>query len=92
MESHHGSNAGLPILKPWRISTDIAELREDLAHMRCPGPAEHPVHAPCMGRDTVESGFYTDELVDVIHTVYFMYKLIVGKYRDGAGRFVGIPS
>ena len=31
-------------------------------------------------------------MVDVIHTVYFMYKLIVGEYRDGAGRFVRIPS
>ena len=31
-------------------------------------------------------------MVDVIHTVYFMYKLIVGEYRDGAGRFVSIPS
>jgi TM2 domain-containing membrane protein YozV len=31
-------------------------------------------------------------VLDVIHTVYFMYKLIVGEYRDGAGRFVGIPS
>ena len=31
-------------------------------------------------------------MLDVIHTVYFMYKLIVGEYRDGAGRFVSIPS
>ena len=31
-------------------------------------------------------------ILDVIHTVYFMYKLIVGKYRDGAGRFVSILS
>ena len=31
-------------------------------------------------------------IVDVIHTVYFMYKLIVGEYRDGTGRFVSIPS
>ena len=31
-------------------------------------------------------------ILDVIHTVYFMYKLIVGEYRDGAGRFVSIPS
>ena len=31
-------------------------------------------------------------VLDIIHTVYFMYKLIVGEYRDGAGRFVAIPS
>ena len=31
-------------------------------------------------------------ILDVIHTVYFMYKLVVGEYRDGAGRFVSIPS
>ena len=31
-------------------------------------------------------------VLDIIHTVYFMYKLIVGEYRDGAGGFVSIPS
>ena len=31
-------------------------------------------------------------IVDVIHTVYFTYKLIVGEYRDGSGRFVSIPK
>ena len=31
-------------------------------------------------------------ILDVIHTVYFAYKLIVGEYRDGKGRFVSIPS
>ena len=31
-------------------------------------------------------------ILDVIHTVYFAYKLIVGEYRDGKGRFVNIPS
>ena len=30
-------------------------------------------------------------LLDLIHTVYFMYKLIVGEYKDGTGSFVGIP-
>ena len=31
-------------------------------------------------------------MLDIIHTVYFMYKLIIGEYKDGAGRFVRIPS
>ena len=31
-------------------------------------------------------------IVDVTHTVYFMYKLIVGEYKDGKGRLVCIPS
>jgi TM2 domain-containing membrane protein YozV len=31
-------------------------------------------------------------ILDVIHTVYFMYKLVVGEYKDGAGRFLGISS
>ena len=31
-------------------------------------------------------------ILDVIHTVYFMYKLIVGEYRDGKGHLVRIPS
>ena len=25
-------------------------------------------------------------LIDFIHTVYFMYKLIIGEYMDGSGR------
>jgi hypothetical protein len=70
LESHHGASAGLPIRKPWRIATDIAELREDLGAFQCPGPSSHPEHAPCMGRDTVDTGFYTDALVDVIHSAF----------------------
>ena len=31
-------------------------------------------------------------LIDMIHTVYFMYKLIVGEYKDGKGRLVAFPS
>lgn len=31
-------------------------------------------------------------VLDGIHTAYFMYKLIVGEYRDGSGRFVRVPS
>jgi hypothetical protein len=35
--SHHGSDAGLPIKKPWRVATDMAVLRDMLQHYRCPG-------------------------------------------------------
>ena len=27
-------------------------------------------------------------LIDIVHTVYFMYKLIVGEYTEGVGRVV----
>ena len=30
--------------------------------------------------------------VDIVHTVYFMYKLIVGEYIDGLGRVVLIDD
>ena len=30
-------------------------------------------------------------LLDLIHTVYFMYKLIVGEYRDGSGLLIPYP-
>jgi hypothetical protein len=26
--------------------------------------------------------------IDIIHTVYFMYKLIVNEYRDGSGKLI----
>ena len=31
-------------------------------------------------------------LIDVVHTVYFTFKLIIGEYKDGSGRFIAIPS
>jgi hypothetical protein len=65
--SHHGRDKGVPILKPWRVATDMPELVEALRHYKCPGPEEHPRHAPCVGADTAETGYYTDEMVDVIH-------------------------
>ena len=30
--------------------------------------------------------------IDIVHTVYFMYKLIVGEYTDGLGRVVLIDD
>ena len=27
-------------------------------------------------------------VIDIIHTVYFMYKLIVNEYRDGSGNLI----
>jgi len=30
-------------------------------------------------------------ILDIIHTVYFMYKLIVGEYRDGTGKLIIVP-
>ena len=31
-------------------------------------------------------------LIDIVHTVYFTFKLIVGEYKDGSGRLIAIPS
>ena len=31
-------------------------------------------------------------LIDVVHTVYFTFKLIIGEYKDGKGRLIAIPS
>jgi TM2 domain-containing membrane protein YozV len=31
-------------------------------------------------------------LADLIHNTYFVYKLIIGEYRDGSGRLVKIPG
>ena len=65
--AEHGADAGLPILKPWRIATSCAELRDDFRACRCPG---HDKHAPCAGKDTELTGFYTDQFVDVVHKAY----------------------
>jgi hypothetical protein len=68
--SHHGADAGLPIKKPWRVATDMATLREALRHYTCPGKQEHPRHSPCAGADTTDTGFYTNQMVDVIHKAF----------------------
>ena len=65
--SQHGADAGSPILKPWGIATSCQELRDDFREFRCPG---HPWHAPCAGRDTEATGFYTDPFVEVVHRAY----------------------
>ncbi|HCL26113.1 MAG TPA: hypothetical protein DHW65_07205 [Dehalococcoidia bacterium] len=31
-------------------------------------------------------------VTDIIHTVYFTYKLVIGEYKDGSGRTVNIPN
>ena len=65
--AQHGADAGLPILKPWRIATSCQELRDDFREYRCPG---HDRHAPCAGKDTEATGFYTDPFVEVVHKAY----------------------
>ena len=30
--------------------------------------------------------------VDVVHNTYFVYKLIIGEYRDGSGKLIRIPG
>tara|TARA_B100000586_G_C19781903_1_gene290432 strand:+ start:241 stop:522 length:282 start_codon:yes stop_codon:yes gene_type:complete len=31
-------------------------------------------------------------IIDVIHTIYVTYKLVVGEYKDGKGKFICIPE
>ena len=31
-------------------------------------------------------------LADLIHNTYFVYKLIIGEYRDGSGKLIKIPN
>ena len=65
--AQYGADAGLPILKPWRIATSCQELRDDFRAYRCPG---HERHAACAGKNTEATGFYTDEFVQVVHAAY----------------------
>jgi len=30
--------------------------------------------------------------VDVVHNTYFVYKLIIGEYRDGSGKLIRVPG
>ena len=30
--------------------------------------------------------------VDVVHNTYFVYKLIIGEYRDGYGKLIRVPG
>ena len=65
--AQYGPDAGMPILKPWRIATSCAALRDDFRQFRCPG---HEKHVPCAGRETEATGFYTDPFVHVVHKAY----------------------
>ena len=49
----------LPIKKPWRIITTSKLLVSSLGSCRCP---RNHVHGVCAGRETVRTGFYTEEL------------------------------
>ena len=31
-------------------------------------------------------------LADLIHNTYFVYKLIIGEYKDGSGKLIKIPN
>ena len=62
----HGSLKGFPIRKPWRVATNMPELRLRLDR-RC---ACTSVHAPCEGRDTSETEAYTDTMAEQIHLAF----------------------
>ena len=54
---------GKPILKPWRFVTNSVSLIAALEPMRCSKTHDH---VPCAGKDTKQSGFYTQELAELI--------------------------
>ena len=58
------SEAGEPILKPWRIAVSSAQMAEALSGLRCRG--DHG-HVPCAGRETARSAYYPEMLCDAIH-------------------------
>ena len=64
--ARYGSLKGQPIKKPWRIATNMPELRQRLSR-RC---ACTSAHAPCEGRDTSETEAYTDEMAEQIHRAF----------------------
>ena len=53
---------GAKLRKPWRIISSMPELIEPLSRL-CSGTHEH---GQCRGREAERSGYYTDELVEVI--------------------------
>ena len=54
---------GQKIRKPWKVVSTSQSLTETLSAFVCSG--DH-LHAPCMGVDTLQTGFYTDELASAI--------------------------
>ena len=64
--SQHGSSAGQPIRKPWRVDTNSPVLCQHLARV-CDGSHSH---VPCQGSDTKDTEGYTDELVACIHKAF----------------------
>ena len=51
--------AGLPVMKPWKVQTSMQRLVEPLS-LRCDRTHEH---GECRGRMAVRSGLYTDMMV-----------------------------
>ena len=51
--------AGLPVMKPWRVQTSMRRLVEPLS-LRCDRSHEH---GECRGRMAIRSGLYTDMMV-----------------------------
>ena len=69
LTSTAAKSAGLPILKPWTIMSNMCEIHDHMS-LTCPGC---PVHAKCEGKDTVLSGRYTRIFVRKVHDAFRMH-------------------
>ena len=56
-------SSNTPILRPWRFVSNNSDLVGELGKLRC---AKVHEHAPCAGADTVQTGFYTKMLADIM--------------------------
>ena len=67
--AQHGRDAGVPIRKPWRVDTNLAEIRGVLNRTcSCTKP-----HAQCAGRETAATENYTDAIAEAVHYAFGVY-------------------
>ena len=80
---------GLPIMKPWRIATNMPSLSEALCGKVCKGPTAHAQHQPCAGSETKRTEAYTPELVSYVHHAFLCEVLRAEGRPNVSGRAPG---
>jgi hypothetical protein len=71
------SRDGNPILKPWKVATNMLSLVKTLEKFRCDGSHEH---VTCRGVDAKLSENYSPKMVAVVHDAFALH------VRDQANR------
>ena len=61
--SNFGDTKGFPIKKPWMVKTTSAVFHSKCSQMLCD---KSHIHAPCAGRDTVQTGLYNEHFVGIV--------------------------